>query len=354
MSSTSNADLGTFTNTGGSESDSDSEVKLLSPCQFSSPENARCARRLSAEENEKRLYEVIDKAFGDKAPSSGVAGGVANYPLFGSAVSSLIKRPLGSAVSSLIKRPQMREPEERSAFATAFRSVPRSFRNGGTEVVKAVVSPPEVEHGTELDEGFDYVDCPVVDVPDSPVTPKGLTKKQKERTNALNALVSDWRSCEGNLPSVRGFEPFTCKCIDKKTQAKAKMAVKATMRGELVIRRKKGGEKKGYFGPIAEEYGGKLRSFVCTSWGMKLDRFDKPVYFVKPGRVAGAKRCYPIQIDVGTFDRDNKLVSFHLNPPVMHFWMTPEGKTVGQTKEGGEKKVRKKRKVEEEAKEAAL
>ena len=330
MSST-NVDLGKFTSTGGSQSDSDAEeVKLLSPCAFSSPENALSARVLTDEQKLKRFHEIIANAPGAKPLSAGVPGGVANYPLADISASSFIKR---------VKRV---EPEKESAFASAFASVPRSFGipspagDDGLIVAKAALSPPGVNDGIHLDDDVDYFNCPVSDVPASPVTPKGLTKKQREKTNELNALVMDWRACEGALPSVRSFEPFTCNCEDTTTKKKAKMAVKPTMRGDLIIRpsKKEGEPSKFWFADVPSELGGKLRSFVCTSWGMRLNSHNKPFYYVKPGRKTGVQRCHPVPIDVGEFDANGKLLSFRLNTPVRHFWMTPEGKKVGKSKEG--------------------
>lgn len=346
--SSGNADIGTFTTTGGSQSDSESEVELLSPCHFSSPENALSVRRLSNEANDRRLFKALDQAIGYRPSSLGVAGGAANYPVF------------DAASSSLMQRAKKGEVEKKSSFASVFGSVPRSFTKpfgiSSTEeeeeliVVKAVVSPPDTKQVVHLDEDIDYFNCPAFDVPASPVTPKGLTKKQREKTNALNALVMDWRECGGVLPSVRGFEPFSCGCEDTKTKMKAKMAVRPTMRGDLIISRSKqvGVRSKFWFKDVPEELGGKLRSFVCTSWGMKLDRNNKPVYFEKPGRRVGVKKCLPVPIDVGSFDEAGKLLSFRLNTPVRHFWMTPEGKKVGKERVVDGKKVAKKEKSEGE------
>ena len=165
--SSSNVDLGKFTSTGGSQSDSDAEErKLLSPCAFSSPENASSVRVLTYDQKLERFRQIVATAPGAKPPSAGVPVGVANYPLFDVGASSLIQR--GKRV----------EPKKDSAFAS-----PSPGGEDGFIVLKAPLSPSELDDQCYLDPEIDYFNCPVFDIPTSPVTPEGLTKKQREKTN---------------------------------------------------------------------------------------------------------------------------------------------------------------------------
>lgn len=338
--SSSNADVGKFTSTGGSQSNDsesdDDDAKLLSPCHFSSPQNGSSARLLSHEDNEKRLHQIIADASSAKATMSSALGSSSGQKL---APMFLPRRSKEScSLPSVVSPPPSKRASHQSKAVK--RPSPKKKQKSGEGDVRLLRSLFDgLDEG--LDPNFTYdLDGPGFDVPrvfDQSYL-EGYDSDQLERIAKGEEQIANWeKGSDNRMPSVNSFVAPVCGCRLKGSTKFARCKVRKTYRYDPEVV-KRGGEYRFKWATVPEHLGGRLRSYVCASFGLNLDVNTGETTYYRKSHVEPSKTfCKPHMIDVGRFDEKRNLTGFFLSSGMKDHFRSPQGKKVGQKKKKNKK-----------------